>query len=97
MFTASISRRKLQDHLERTELACEEQTRELERFKEQKMGETINYNVALSDRQQTYSRLAAKTLERNTFLQNIQEKITEKRFSYHSHSINITGAVYVDC
>ena len=45
------------------------------------MGETINYNVTLSDRQQTYSRLAAKTLERNTFLQNIEEKITEKRLT----------------
>ena len=44
------------------------------------MGQTINYNVLLSDRQQNYSRLAAKTLERNTFLQNIEEKITEKRY-----------------
>ena len=27
----------------------------------------------------TYARLAAKTLERNTFLHNIEEKIVEKR------------------
>ena len=44
------------------------------------MGQTLDYNVKLSDRQQTYARLAAKTLERNTFLHNIEEKIVEKRY-----------------
>ena len=43
------------------------------------MGQTLDYNVKLSDRQQTAARLAARTLERNTFLHNIEEKIVEKR------------------
>ena len=51
----------------------------MEKFKEKKMGQTLDYNVKLSDRQQTYAKLAAKTLERNTFLHNIEEKIIEKR------------------
>ena len=73
------TKNKLKELLSKTEAACEEQTRALERFKDQKMGQTLDYNVKLSDRQQTYARLAAKTLERNTFLHNIEEKIVEKR------------------
>ena len=33
----------------------------------------------MADLQQTYARLAARTLERNTFVQNIEEKRAEKR------------------
>lgn len=72
-------RDKLRDYLARTEHCCEEQTRALEKFKDEKMGQTLDYNVKLSDRQQTAARLAARTLERNTFLHNIEEKIVEKR------------------
>ena len=75
-----LVRNKLQQNLVKTEADCEEQTRALEKFKDQKMGQTLDYNVKLSDRQQTYARLAAKTLERNTFLHNIEEKIVEKRY-----------------
>ena len=38
-----------------------------------------NLNIRLADLQQTYARLAARTLERNTFVQNIEEKRAEKR------------------
>ena len=31
--------------------------------------QTLDYNVRLADLQQTYARLAARTLERNTFVQ----------------------------
>ena len=69
--------------LERTTVATEEEARSLEKFKEQKMGQviwickrlahrkfqTLDYNVRLADLQQTYARLAARTLERNTFVQ----------------------------
>ena len=72
-------RDKLKEYSAKTESSCEEQTRALEKFKDQKMGQTLDYNVKLSDRQQNYARLAAKTLERNTFLHNIEEKIVEKR------------------
>ena len=41
--------------------------------------QTLDYNVRLADLQQTYARLAARTLERNTFVQNIEEKKAEKR------------------
>ena len=74
-----ITRDKLREYLAKTESSCEEQNRALEKFKDQKMGQTLDYNVKLSDRQQNYARLAAKTLERNTFLHNIEEKIVEKR------------------
>ena len=74
----------------------DEEARQLEKFKEQKMGEffthsdmmiyltecsgqTLDYNVRLSELQQRYSRLAAKTLERNTYVQNIEERLVEKR------------------
>ena len=40
---------------------------------------TFNHNIRLADLQQTYARLAARTLERNTFVQNIEEKRAEKR------------------
>ena len=60
-------------------METEQEERALEKFKEQKMEQTLDYNVQLSDLQQTYSRLAAKTLERSTYLRNIQEKSTEKR------------------
>ena len=74
-----MTRDKLREYLAKTESSCEEQNRALEKFKDQKMGQTLDYNVKLSDRQQNYARLAAKTLERNTFLHNIEEKIVEKR------------------
>ena len=40
---------------------------------------TFDHNIRLADLQQTYARLAARTLERNTFVQNIEEKRAEKR------------------
>ena len=60
-------------------METEQEERALEKFKEQKMEQTLDYNVRPSDLQQNYSRLAAKTLERSTYLRNIQEKSTEKR------------------
>ena len=65
--------------MEATQLNTEEQTSALEKFKEQKMGQTLDYNVCLADLQQNYAKMAAKTLERNTFVENIEEKMTEKR------------------
>ena len=72
------TRDKLRTRLVECESATEQQQAALEKFKEQKMGQTLDYNVKLADCQQTNARLAARTLERNTFLHNIQEKITEK-------------------
>ena len=74
-----VCRDKLRSHLDTTQVHTEEQTSALEKFKEQKMGQTLDYNVRLADLQQNYARMAAKTLERNTFVENIEEKITEKR------------------
>ena len=65
--------------MEKLHVETEQDERSLEKFKEQKMEQTLDYNVRLSDLQQNYSRLAAKTLERSTYLRNIQEKSTEKR------------------
>ena len=67
--------------MEKLHVETEQEERALEKFKEQKMEQTLDYNVRLSDLQQNYSRLAAKTLERSTYLTNIQEKSTEKRYS----------------
>ena len=72
-------RDKLKAHMEKLHTETEKEERALEKFKEQKMEQTLDYNVRLSDLQQNYSRLAAKTLERSTYLKNIQEKSTEKR------------------
>ena len=72
-------RDKLRAHMEKLHVETEQEERALEKFKEQKMEQTLDYNVRLSDLQQNYSRLAAKTLERSTYLRNIQEKSTEKR------------------
>ena len=69
----------LRQVLDTTVVATDEEARSLEKFKEQKMGQTLAYNVRLADLQQTYSGLAAKTLERNTFVQNIEDKKAEKR------------------
>ena len=66
--------------MEKLHVETEQDERSLEKFKEQKMEQTLDYNVRLSDLQQNYSRLAAKTLERSTYLRNIQEKSTEKRY-----------------
>ena len=65
--------------MEKLHVETEQDERSLEKFKEQKMGQTLDYNVRLADLQQNYARMAAKTLERNTFVENIEEKITEKR------------------
>ena len=81
-------RDKLREHLEKTQLNTEEQTRALEKFKERKMGQTLDYNVRLADFQQNYARLAAKTLERNTYVQNIEEKMTEKRYEENNYTTN---------
>ena len=53
--------------------------RELETFKEKKMGQTLDYNVKLSDLQQKCARLAAHTLERIAYVKNIEERSTEKK------------------
>ena len=39
--------------------------------------QTLDYNVRLADLQQTYARLAARTLERNTFVQVKTENQTD--------------------
>ena len=74
-----LHRDKLRSTMEKLHVETEQDERSLEKFKEQKMEQTLDYNVRLSDLQQNYSRLAAKTLERSTYLRNIQEKSTEKR------------------
>ena len=83
------SRDSLVESLEKTKVATEEEARSLEKFKEQKMGQTLAYNVKLADLQQTYAGLAAHTLERKTFVQNIEEKKAEKRLVISNIKLSI--------
>ena len=57
----------------------EEEARSLEKFREHRMESTLDYNVRLAELQQTAAKLAARTLERKTILENMVERNTEKK------------------
>ena len=73
------TRKSLQDHLIETNKKIEEQEQSLEKFKESKMKQTLNYNVKLTDLQRASDAFVSKTQENKRILFNIDEINTEKR------------------
>ena len=58
--TADDCREKLRNRRSKLTKEAEEEQRALEKFREQKMESTLDYNVKLADLQKTYASLAAK-------------------------------------
>ena len=73
------TKNKLQSHLDFVNESVDTERNDLEKFKEDKMKQTLEYNVRLVNMQKKASGLQAKTLERRTFLSNLEEKIAEKK------------------
>ena len=73
-------RNSLQDHLVETNKQIEEQEQSLEKFKESKMKQTLNYNVKLTDLQRASDAFVSKTQENKRILFNIDEINTDKRY-----------------
>ena len=74
------TRKSLQHHLIETNKQIEEQEQSLEKFKESKMKQTLNYNVKLTDLQRASDAFVSKTQENKRILFNIDEINTEKRY-----------------
>ena len=51
---------------------------DLEKFKEDRMGLLLDYNVRLADLQHSYSQDYVKTMEKKRYMDNIEEKKIEK-------------------
>ncbi|XP_023340055.1 cilia- and flagella-associated protein 73 [Eurytemora carolleeae] len=73
------TRDKLRARLSQIEKTREEEARSLEKFSELRMEGTLDYNVRLAELQQNAAKLAARTLERRTILENIIELSKEKK------------------
>ena len=73
------TRDKLKMHLQGLNDKIEMENEALEKFKVDKMKQTLEYNVQLVNLQKTASGLQAKTMERKTYMNNLEEKIAEKK------------------
>ena len=73
------TRDKLKNHLETLNKDIEDEDVSLEKFKEDKMKQTLEYNVRLVNLQKKASGLQAKTLERKTYMTNLDEKMAAKK------------------
>ena len=72
-------RDNLRSHLDKLNKDIEHEDVSLEKFKEDKMKQTLEYNVRLVNLQQKASGLQAKTVERKTYRNNLNEKLAEKK------------------
>ena len=72
-------RDKLQSSFEEMEFNTNAETNATEKMQEEKMIRALDYNVKLGKLQKTFDRLAAKVLERKTYLGNTEEQKARKR------------------
>ena len=78
MYIFRKSRDKLKAHLAIINEKSTNEAADLEKFQEDKMGLLLDYNVRLADLQHKYSEAFVKTMEKKRFMDNIEEKRTEK-------------------
>ena len=74
-----MCRNKFKSYCDSLNRSIEQETADVERFKEEKMCQLLDFNVELADLQNRYSAEFGKTSERRRFLQNIEEQRAEKR------------------
>ena len=72
------SKEKLKSHLAIIDEKSTQEAADLEKFKEDKMGLLLDYNVRLADLQHSYSEAFVKTMEKKRYMDNIEEKKVEK-------------------
>ena len=72
------SREKVKAHLAIIAEKSTNEAADLEKFKEDKMGLLLDYNVRLADLQHTYSEAFVKAMEKKRYMDNIEEKKIEK-------------------
>ena len=72
-------RDKLQSKFEKMEFHTNAEANAMEKMQEEKMIHALDYNVKLGKLQKTFDRLAAKVLERKTYLGNTEEQKARKR------------------
>ena len=72
------SKEKLKSHLAIIDEKSAQEAADLEKFKEDKMGLLLDYNVRLADLQHNYSEAFVKTMEKKRYMDNIEEKKVEK-------------------
>jgi hypothetical protein len=74
---------------EEMELNTNAKANAMEKMQEEKMIRALDYNVKLGKLQKTFDRLAAKVLERKTYLGNTEEQKARKRWYLPMVNFNI--------
>ena len=69
----------MQSNFEEMEFNTNAEATAMEKMQEEKMIRALDYNVKLGKLQKTFDRLAAKVLERKTYLGNKEEQKARKR------------------